>query len=180
MAKHRYPWMPLKKLLNSTTTLSTADFDGLADITASAAEVNLLDGLAAAGNATASKAVVLDSNKAVQGIRRKVTVDADGEIDINHAYSGSIITNEGATGAATFALAAASVGVELTFHVMAAQELRIDPSGTETIALPSTGVQGGAGKHLTANAVGEWVRLVCVKTGEWQVQGYAGTWTAEG
>lgn len=63
---------------------------------------------------------------------------------------------------------------------MAAQELRIDPSGTETIALPSTGAQGGAGKYLTADAVGEWVRLLCVKAGQWQVTGYAGTWAHEG
>ena len=33
---------------------------------------------------------------------------------------------------------------------------------------------------LTADAVGEWVKLVCVKTGQWQVQGYAGTWAHEG
>ena len=37
MAKHKYPWMALSKLLNSKTELSTADFDGLADITADAA-----------------------------------------------------------------------------------------------------------------------------------------------
>jgi hypothetical protein len=114
------------------------------------------------------------------GLRRVVTVDADGMAGIDHAYSRGIITNEGATGAATFGLSAATVGTEFTFRVMTAQELRIDPSGTETIALPSTGVQGGAGKYLTADAVGEWVTLVCVKTGQWQVQGYFGTWTAEG
>lgn len=180
MAKHKYPYQALTKLLNAKTELATADFDGLADITASAAEVNLLDGLAAAGNATASKAVVLDADKAIVGIRRKVTVDANGEVGINHAYSGGIITNEGATGAATFALSAASVGVELTFMVMAAQELRIDPNGTETIALPSSGAQGAAGKYLTADAAGEWVTLVCVKTGQWQVKGYFGTWAHEG
>lgn len=33
MVKHKYPWMALSKLLNSKTELSTADFDGLADIT---------------------------------------------------------------------------------------------------------------------------------------------------
>jgi hypothetical protein len=180
MGKEKYPHKALDKLLGSDAALTAADFNTLASTTASAAEINLLDGLNAAGNGTASKVVVLDANKAVQGIRRKVTVDADGEIDINHAYSGGIITNEGATGAAVFALAAAAVGVELTFMVMAAQELRIDPSGTETIALPSSGAQGGAGKYLTADAVGEWVTLVCVKTGQWQVKGYFGTWAHEG
>ena len=84
------------------------------------------------------------------------------------------------TGAAVFGLGPAAVGAELTFVVMTAQELRIDPSGTETIALPSSGAQGAAGKYLTADAVGEWVRLLCVKAGQWQVIGYAGTWAHEG
>lgn len=180
MAKEKYPHKALDKLLHAEAALATADLNTLADTTSSAAELNLLDGLSAAGNGTASKVVTLDANKALTGVRRKVTVDANGEVGINDAYSRGIITNEGATGAATFALSAAAVGVELTFMVMAAQELRIDPNGTETIALPSTGVQGGAGKYLTANAVGEWVTLICVKTGEWEVMGYFGTWTAEG
>jgi hypothetical protein len=148
-------------------------------LAATAAELNLLDGLNAAGSATASKPVVLDAGYAVVGQRRKVIVDADGEIDVDEAYSGAIITNEGAQGTAVFALGASVVGVELTFVVMTAQELRIDPNGTETIALPSSGAQGAAGKYLTANAVGEWVRLVCVKAGEWHVMGYAGTWEHE-
>lgn len=38
----------------------------------------------------------------------------------------------------------------------------------------------GADAGLSADAVGEWVRLLCVKAGQWQVTGYAGTWTAEG
>ena len=102
-------------------------------MTSSGAELNLLDGLNAAGSATASKVVTLDANSAVSGIRRKVLVDADGAAGIDAAYSGYIITNEGA-----------------------------------------------AGKYLTADAVGEWVKLVCVKTGQWQVQGYAGTWAHAG
>lgn len=91
----------------------------------------------------------------------------------------TIFTNEGAGAARLFSLPAATVGLEFRFHVMAAFELQIDPSGTETIALPSSGAQGAAGKYLGADAVGEWVHLVCVKAGQWQVMGYAGTWTAE-
>lgn len=177
--KPHVQYVNLTKLLNANPALATADFDTLAGVTASSEELNLLDGLSVAGNATASKAVVLDANKALLGARRKVTVDADGMSGITEAYSGGVFTNEGATGAAVFALGPAAVGVELTFFVMAAQELRIDPSGTETIALPSSGAQGAAGKYLSADAVGEWVRLLCVKAGQWQVTGYAGTWTAE-
>ena len=175
-----YPHQALDQLIYAPTTPTAAQFAQLAAMTSSGAELNLLDGLNAAGSATASKVVTLDANSAVSGIRRKVLVDADGAAGIDAAYSGYIITNEGATGAATFVLSAAAVGVELTFMVMTAQELRIDPSGTQTIALPSTGAQGGAGKYLTADAVGEWVKLVCVKTGQWQVEGYFGTWAHEG
>jgi hypothetical protein len=180
MSKYSSVGTALKRLVEADESLVTADLDKLAGVDSSAAELNLLDGLSAAGSATASKPVLLDANMAVSGIRHKVLADANGEVDVDEAYSGYIITNEGASGTAVFALGAAVLGVEITFMVMAAFELRIDPNGTETIALPSSGAQGAAGKYLTADAVGEWVKLVCVKTGQWQVVGYAGTWAHEG
>lgn len=170
----------LTQLLNADGSLAVGDFNTLAGVTAAADELNLVDGLSVAGNATASKVVVVDADKALLGLRRKVTVDDDGMTGITEAYAGGVFTNEGADGAAVFALGPAAVGVELTFMVMAAQELRIDPSGTQTIALPSSGAQGAAGAYLTADAVGEWVRLLCVKAGQWQVTGYHGTWAHEG
>lgn len=93
--------------------------------------------------------------------------------------SGTGFTNTGASGAITFALPAATVGLHYRFRVSVAQELRIDPNGSETISLPSTGVPGGAGKYLTADAIGETVHLVCAVAGTWSVFGYTGTWTAE-
>lgn len=93
--------------------------------------------------------------------------------------NGKTFTNDGASGAITFALPAATVGQWYRFQVKAAQELRIDPSGTETIALPSTGAQSAAGKYITANADGEAVEIECVKAGVWDVRSYIGTWTAE-
>lgn len=95
------------------------------------------------------------------------------------AESGTTHTNTGAGGTITLVLPAATAGLIFTFHVGAAQQLRIDPDGSETIGLPSTGVQGGAGKYLVADAVGEWVKLKCVIAGTWTPEGYAGTWTAE-
>lgn len=92
---------------------------------------------------------------------------------------GSIHTSVGAAGTVVLTLPAAVVGMHAMFRVGAAQELRLDPNGTETIALPSTGVQGAAGKYLTANADGETVHLVCDKAGQWSVYGFTGTWTAE-
>lgn len=105
-----------------------------------------------------------------------LTADADGG-NLEVTDSGKTYTNAGAVGAATFVLPAAVVGLKFNFFVQAAQELRIDPDGTETIALPSTGVQGAAGKYLTANAIGEWVNLECLIAGQWEARGYGGTWT---
>jgi hypothetical protein len=92
--------------------------------------------------------------------------------------NGTGFTNTGASGAITFALPAATAGLHYYFAVAAAQELRIDPNGTETISLPSDGVPGAAGAYLTANAIGETVHLMCATTGSWRVMGYTGTWTA--
>lgn len=83
------------------------------------------------------------------------------------------------TGAVEFDLPAATVGLNYEFHVGAAAACTIDPNGTETVALPSTGAQSAAGKHITANAVGEMVRIECFVAGDWNVTQYIGTWTAE-
>jgi hypothetical protein len=88
-------------------------------------------------------------------------------------------TTVGAAGTVVFALPAATVGLEYYFRVGAAQELRIDPNGSEVIALPSTGVAGAAGKYLVADADGESVHIMCTKAGTWSVFGFTGTWTAE-
>ncbi len=93
--------------------------------------------------------------------------------------NGTAHTNTDAAGAITLSLPAALSGHRYTFAVGAAQELRIDPAGTETISLPSTGVPGAAGKYLTANAIGETVEIACFVAGTWNVLGYIGTWTAE-
>lgn len=93
--------------------------------------------------------------------------------------SGTWHTNTGASGTITITLPAATVGLRYSFAVGAAQQLRIDPNGTETISLPSTGVPGAAGKYLVADAVGENVQLACLIAGNWSVLGYTGSWTSE-
>lgn len=120
MAKQKYPYKQLEKLLYADGGLSADDLTALSEVTASSAELNLLDGLSAPGNATASKAVVLDANKALLGLRRAVTVNATGG-PLTEAHSRGIFTNEGATGAATFILPAAVAGLEFAFRVMTAQ-----------------------------------------------------------
>ena len=119
-------------------------------------------------------------SKIVDGQARRV-VEAHTVADtLTVAESGSVHTTDGASGTVLFTLPAAVPGLEYFFKVGVAFELRIDPDGSETIALPSTGVQGAAGKYLTANADGETVHILCSTAGEWDVYGFTGTWTAEG
>jgi hypothetical protein len=94
-------------------------------------------------------------------------------------YAGKTFTNAGASGAVEYDLPAATPGMRARFQVCVAQELRVDPNLNETIALPSTGVQGAAGKYLTANAVGEFVDLVCRTAGQWEAEHFTGVFTAE-
>lgn len=109
-----------------------------------------------------------------------VTVSTSGgAVSALQALQNVHLSNAGASGTGTFTLPAAVQGMRLTAVVEAAFELRLDPNGTETIALPSSGVQGAAGKYLVADAVGEKVQLACITTGTWDVIGYSGTWTAE-
>lgn len=92
--------------------------------------------------------------------------------------SGTWHTNTGASGAIVFALPVATVGLRYGFAVGAAQELRIDPNGSQTVSLPSTGVPSAAGAYITADAIGENVEIVCLIAGNWSVRSYTGTWTA--
>jgi hypothetical protein len=100
-------------------------------------------------------------------------------ITLTPAQSGAVISNLGAAAAAVYALPPATPGLNFSFLVEVAQELRIDPDGTETVAAPATGVQAAAGKYIGADAIGERVSLVCVTAGTWDVLDYVGTWTAE-
>ncbi len=92
--------------------------------------------------------------------------------------SGMTYTNEGAAAAITFPLPVAKIGLKYSFVVKTAQELRLDPDGTETIAL-ANGTQQAAGLYITANAVGERCSIECVKDGEWEHSDSIGTWAVE-
>lgn len=92
---------------------------------------------------------------------------------------GKVISTVGASGVVVLSLPAAVVGYQVSVRVGAAQELRVDPNLLETMALPSTGVQGAAGKYMSADAVGEVCTWRCRVVGTWDLVAYAGTWTAE-
>lgn len=104
---------------------------------------------------------------------------ADSPVTVNDYDSGATLTNTGASGAVVFSLPPAVKGLSIRARVDAAQELRLDPNGSEQICLPSTGVPGTGGKYLTADAVNETVHLRCVEDGIWDVVSYTGSWTAE-
>lgn len=91
--------------------------------------------------------------------------------------SGTYFTNLGASGAVTFALPPATVGLHYTFKVRATQQLRIDPNLSETVELPSY-VEQAAGAYIWADAKGEFIHLICLETGKWSAHNGAGTWTA--
>jgi hypothetical protein len=189
MAREKYPYNAWMKLRNAERDLSTADFNALAEVTASSAELNTLDGVTASaaelnyldtsavGTVTASKVMTVDANLQVSGWRRK-SVSVDGG-NINAAMAGAIVDNAPSASAAVFNLPAALPGMEFRFYVLAAFALRINPDGTETIGLPSSGVQQAAGKYIEADAVGEYVDIACVKAGQWETLAYRGTWTVE-
>lgn len=92
--------------------------------------------------------------------------------------SGKTFTNTGASGAVTLSLPAATLGLQYDVALGAAQELRLDPNGTETISL-ANGVQQAAGKYVVADAIGESASIRCVIAGQWLMLNAVGTWTAE-
>jgi hypothetical protein len=116
----------------------------------------------------------------IQGGNRTPSLVKTASYTLTSDDLGKTLTNQGAAGTITVTLPAAEVGMKFRFYLNEAQELRIDPNGTETIALPSTGAQGAAGKYLVADAIGEWVDIECLVAGTWDCLGFAGTWTAEG
>ena len=177
MPKRRWADQTLRELLEADATLTTERLNALAGSTPSADELNLLD-TSAAGTVTASKVMTVDANLQISGWRRKV-VSVDGGA-INAAMAGAIVDNTPSGSAAVFNLPAALVGMEFYFYVLAAFALRINPDGTETIGLPSSGAQQAAGKYIEADAVGEYVHIACVKAGQWETLDYRGTWTVEG
>lgn len=90
----------------------------------------------------------------------------------------TILTNSGASGTVVLTLPAANTCREgmIRFTCLAAQILRVDPSGTEKIYLNGSGV---AGKYLNIAAViGNYAEIYCDGT-NWYVTTYSGVVTKE-
>lgn len=91
----------------------------------------------------------------------------------------AVFGNGGATGTVVFSLPPATPGLQFSFRIVAAQALRVDPNGTETIALPSSGVQGAAGKYLGSSTAGGTLTIRCDVAGQWSVVNSTAVWAAE-
>ena len=172
-----YPHQALDQLIYAPTTPPAAQFAQLAALTASGTELNYLD-TSAVGTVTASKVMTVDASSQVSGWRRKV-VSVDGG-NINAAMAGATVDNTPSGSAAVFNLPAALPGMFFRFVVKSAFAMRINPDGTETIGLPSSGAQQAQGKYIEADAVGEYVDVQCVTAGTWDTFDYRGTWGVEG
>ena len=104
----------------------------------------------------------------------KVDKTASYNILVTEAYN-FIFTNTGATGSITFTLPVAAVGMEIMFYSNAAQDLVIDPNGTDQIMSTDT-----AGDTITSDAtVGSHIVLRCLNANTWSVMSSQGTWTEE-
>jgi hypothetical protein len=89
---------------------------------------------------------------------------------------GWTLTNAGAGADVHFDLPAAAVGMEITFHVRAAQTLTVDPNGTDRIAV----LTDTNGDYLRSDAVvGSYLKLVCLVANVWSKADISGTWTEE-
>jgi hypothetical protein len=102
---------------------------------------------------------------------------ATGPVTVNAEHcNGWMLTNAGASGDVQFNLPAAVVGMQISFYVLAAQTLTINPNGTERIAV----ITGTAGDFLRSdNVIGSCITLVCLVAGYWHCLDKNGTWTEE-
>jgi hypothetical protein len=90
-------------------------------------------------------------------------------------YVGRTMHNAGASGTITATLPAVTadiIGRLFTFQVRAAQQLRVDPSGSEVI-----GPGGTAGQYAVSSTIGATITLQAVSVGVWAIVSQSGTWT---
>jgi hypothetical protein len=89
-------------------------------------------------------------------------------------YFGRRLTNTGAGASIVYTLpvaTAARIGWTYTFQVVALQQLRVDPNGTDLI------YGGTAGQYTVSSTKGDSVSVQVAALGEWRVLNRVGTWT---
>lgn len=94
-------------------------------------------------------------------------------------HNGTLFNNDDHTGSQQVTLPAAEVGMEFTFLVTVAQQIQINPNGTETTNKTVGGAQEAAGKYIYSSTIGDFIRLQCIKAGQWECMAVVGTWSVE-
>lgn len=88
-------------------------------------------------------------------------------------YLGRTVTNGGASGTVVVSLIAASadiIGWRMRFEIATANQLRIDPNGTNLIR------GGTAGQYLASSTIGDNVEIECDSATSWKIVSQYGTW----
>jgi hypothetical protein len=91
-----------------------------------------------------------------------IYADDDG-MAVEDYHCGITFINTGATGTATWELPAAEKGIWFSFVETVAQNMRIEPDGSETINHQTAGV------YLELDGQGESVTIKCFNDGEWEI-----------
>lgn len=101
---------------------------------------------------------------------RSVTKTSNYTVTQSEAFKNKVFNNTGASATVLFNLPASVEGMELIFYVDAAQIIRVDPNGTETVGT------GGAGKYLEIPGTAKnLARIRCLVAGHWSVLSSVGT-----
>jgi hypothetical protein len=138
---------------------------------------------ATAGAASASKAVVLDANKQVSGIRRVVNLAAATQ-DLTAAQSGQRFVGAVDAVFTLPAAAAATKGVEYEFEtgaVSGGTGLSISPAAADHIR--GNGLTSTDDKDLintgATDRLGDSVRIYCDGVDGWVIEAVVGTWAKQ-
>jgi len=100
----------------------------------------------------------------------------------------TVFDNEGAVALVTLTLPPAIVGMRYLISVHDAQELRLQPDGTDLFILDFTSGSAtdkvspdpqAASKYLSASATRSYLMVASLATGEWTTIGHTGAWTIE-
>jgi hypothetical protein len=156
--------------------------EALASVTGTATEQNALAGVTA-GAASASKAVVLDANGQVSGIRRTVNLAAATQT-LTAAQSGQKFV--GAVDA-VFTLPAAAAGTKGVWYefecgaLSAGTGLSVSPAAADHVR--GNGLTSVDNKDLinsgATDRLGDMVRLYCDGVDGWVIEAVLGTWAKE-
>jgi len=169
-------------LKGTQVTATAAELNTMSGITATTAELNTTAGVTA-GAASASKAVVLDANKAVAGITRPV-VTKSADYTVTAADSRKVIVVTGADKVMT--LPATVAGLEYTFVLASAglsagTGLSISPNAADKIM--GNGFTSADDKDAilagASDREGDALTLVGDGVDGWYIVGVTGTWTRQ-